>query len=328
MFPLKRPSERGENTAPGGDSAKDVLQRFENQLDSSAPESGVIPVKVTAYGEVSVVLSLEALPGLVCKRMSGFSTKEQATKYMSLVRRYCNALEDIGVSVVPTDLVEVDGPNGGYVVYLLQPELPREELGNEILRNGDDDELFFVVSGFLERAERIFSFNHENPDNLKIAADSQISNWHAAGGELRLLDVGTPCYRIGDEDLFDSAIIGKAMPPPIRFIFDRAGLMKSYFDSYYDPREIIVDHVANYIKEGRPDRMRSVLDFIHGWIREKGDYLKLSEEISIREIKAFYRKDVILLEAFLQCRRLDRFIRTRILGKPYDYILPGKIARY
>lgn len=309
-------------------SEKEVLQQFENQLDPCRPESGVMPATVVACGEVSAVLTLKALPDQVCKRMSGFETESQVHSYIKLVKRYCQTLESIGVDVVPTRFASVKAPVGGFTVYLTQPALPGTELGNDILKNGKDEALFSVIAGFLENAEKIFSFNHTNPDKILIAADSQISNWHVTKDTIRLLDVGTPCIRKGTTDLFDSTIIGKAMPLPLRFIFNRLGMFQRYFDSYFCPREIIVDHLANYIKEGRPDRIPITLDFIHSWIEENGHHLKLKRKITIKEIKSFYQKDVVLLEAFLQCRRLDRFIRTGVMKKTYNYILPGKISRF
>ncbi|MDD9304873.1 MAG: hypothetical protein HUK40_22060 [Desulfobacter sp.] len=240
-----------------------VLQQFENQLNPSQPENGPMAAQVIACGEVSAVLTLKALPGRVCKRMSGVETEDQVGIYIDLVQQYCGALETLGVAVVPTELVRVRSAVKGFVVYILQPDLPKEELGNQILKTGTDDHLFFVVSEFLKTAEKIFSYNHTNTDNRLIAVDSQISNWHVTKQKIRLLDVGTPCLRQGKKDLFDSKIIGKAIPLPIRFVFDRANMFQTYFDSYFSPREIIVDHVANYIKEGRPDRIPKVLKFIH-----------------------------------------------------------------
>jgi hypothetical protein len=34
-----------------------------------------------------------------------------------------------------------------------------------------------------------------------------------------------------------------------------------------------------------------------------------------------------VLELFLRVRRLDRFVRTRLLRRSYDFILPGRIRR-
>ena len=328
MQPLAIEAKFTDHPSSHTKSLEEVLQQFENQLNPSRPENGPMAAQVIACGEVSAVLTLAALPDRVCKRMSGFETADQVRIYIDLVRRYCCTLEALGVAVVPTELVPARSTINGFVVYILQPFLIKEELGNEILKNGTDDHLFFVVSEFLKSAERIFSYNSSNTDNLLIAVDSQISNWHVTSDEIRLLDVGTPCLRQGKKDLFDSKIIGSAVPLPIRFVFDRAGMFQSYFDSYFSPREIIIDHVANYIKEGRPDRISTVLRFIHEWISKHGNHLKLTKEITIKEIRNFYRKDVILLETFLQCRRLDRFIKTRVVGRPYDYILPGKISRF
>ena len=45
------------------------------------------------------------------------------------------------------------------------------------------------------------------------------------------------------------------------------------------------------------------------------------------EVERYYRKDADLLALYLRLRRADRFLRTRVLRRHYDFVLPGPVAR-
>jgi len=49
--------------------------------------------------------------------------------------------------------------------------------------------------------------------------------------------------------------------------------------------------------------------------------------ITQKEVLSYYREDALIWRLYLNLRKLDRFLHTRILRKPYVYILPGKIKR-
>jgi hypothetical protein len=51
------------------------------------------------------------------------------------------------------------------------------------------------------------------------------------------------------------------------------------------------------------------------------------EPIGESEVRSYYREDALIWRLYLGMRRVDRTLRTRILGKEYPYILPGKITR-
>ena len=46
-----------------------------------------------------------------------------------------------------------------------------------------------------------------------------------------------------------------------------------------------------------------------------------------KEVKRYYTEDKIIWSAFLNLRRFDRWISTRLLRRRYEFILPGKIRR-
>ena len=49
--------------------------------------------------------------------------------------------------------------------------------------------------------------------------------------------------------------------------------------------------------------------------------------ITLKEVKSYYREDAFIWRLYLVLRKLDRFLRLKVLKWPYPYILPGKIRR-
>ena len=46
-----------------------------------------------------------------------------------------------------------------------------------------------------------------------------------------------------------------------------------------------------------------------------------------QEVRSYYREDALIWSLYLSMRKVDRFIRRRILRQEYPYILPEKIKR-
>jgi hypothetical protein len=51
------------------------------------------------------------------------------------------------------------------------------------------------------------------------------------------------------------------------------------------------------------------------------------QPIDQKEVESYYREDALIWTLYLSFRRIDRFLRTKILRREYPYILPGKIQR-
>jgi hypothetical protein len=52
-----------------------------------------------------------------------------------------------------------------------------------------------------------------------------------------------------------------------------------------------------------------------------------TQSLSVEEVKRYYREDKLIWRLFLLFRRMDRWLTTRVFGKRYEFILPGKIKR-
>jgi hypothetical protein len=65
---------------------------------------------------------------------------------------------------------------------------------------------------------------------------------------------------------------------------------------------------------------------VNRWLQTEGADLD-AKQLDARAVRRYYEKDAEALELFLRARRVDRFVRTRILRQRYNFILPGPIKR-
>lgn len=306
---------------PVGADPASLAQRLlalENALVPARPES-VPGLRILGYGEVSAVLVLPDVPGLVLKRMAGFADIAAAETYSELVTDYVAAVRSAGVPVLDTQVLVVRRPRRSPVTYLVQPEVVQDRLGNSIMRTADDAThaqlLHRVLDAILAVREKAVK---------DVAVDAQLSNWYLPSGvdEMPvLLDVGTPFVRRDGHQAMDAEIILTTAPAPLRPIFRRLGTVHAYFEDYFDPRTAVVDLVGNYHKEGRPDRIDAALEVVNRRLGPLG-----ASPITRREVDRYYRSDALLLGFWLQARRAERAIRLRT-GRGYDFILPGRVRR-
>ncbi len=314
------------------DHAATVLGDLERTLDPGAPEKAP-GLEVIGYGEVSACLRVAGLPTLVCKRMSGFADDAAAGRYGRLVTDYLDALRAGGVAVVDTSIVPVPRPGRPPVVYLVQPELDPATLGHRLLVSGDDDAVVSALDRVLATTLRLAVSNAGRTDGVEVALDGQLSNWSfdPAGGraaEPVLVDVGTPFMRRGGGHLIDIGWLETPIPPVVRTYYHRRALVAAYIDDYFEPRTVAVDLLGNFHKEGRPDRIALGAQVVNAWLEaDVAAHLGPQQPVTADEVTAYYRSDADLLALYLRLRRADRFLRTRLARKPYDFILPGHVQR-
>ena len=307
-----------------------ALARFEGALDPARPTASG-DVEVLGFGEISVALRLAALPGLVCKRMSGFAGDSDVARYVDLVEEYLHLLALAGVRVADTAPQVVRREGRAPVVYLVQPELPADSLGHHILRTADDAGVVQAIEGALAAVTRLAEANRD-ARGVAVALDGQLSNWsHAASGdgfeEPVLIDVGTPFIRHDGRHAIDLALLHRPIPPGVRAYYRWRGEVSAYLDDYFDPRLVAVDMLGNFHKEGRPDRIPLGVATVNRWLAAQVGVLGERPAVTAEEVERYYRKDADLLALYLRLRKGDRFFRTRVLRRPYDYVLPEHVAR-
>ena len=305
-----------------------LLGRTEQGLDPGDPEADGA-VSVLGYGEVSVALTVAALPGHVCKRMSGFADAAAVDTYVQLVAAYLAELRSAGVTVIDTQPVPVERMGRAPVVYLVQPQVPAATLGTGLLHDADDHALAAAIRAVLGSVARLAEHTAQRTDGLEVALDGQLSNWSfdgAPGSDPVLIDVGTPFMRRSGGHLIDREFLLAPVPAGIRAYYRRRRLVEAYLNDYFVPRLVGLDLLGNLHKEGAADRIGLGIEVVNDWLATSG-VPGPHDPIGAADVDAYYRKDADLLALYLRLRRMDRFLQTRALRRPYDYVLPGHVAR-
>jgi hypothetical protein len=133
--------------------------------------------------------------------------------------------------------------------------------------------------------------------------------------------------RLRGVDELDVEIFLAAIPPLARAWYRRRRAVERYLDDYFDARRLLVDLLGNFHKENRPDRISLALERANAWLAAHAGELGAPRPITAEDVARYYARDAAQLELFLRARRLDRFVRTRCLGRRYEFVLPGPIRR-
>lgn len=315
---------------PLSDRQSERLHEFEYGLDPGRPQKSARPPTIIGYGEISTTFLIPGLEGFACKRMAGFPDQEAATSYVRLVARYIDTLTGVGVRIVDTKACQIESRRR-HVVYLVQPLLEPARFGHKLLHTADDTTLLQCIDRVLEYAQALQRRNASQTDGNEIAVDAQLSNWHydfaeGVASPPTLVDVGTPFMRKNGEHELDTRFLLAPVPQPLRWYYARKRAVETYLDDYFDTRKLILDLLCNFFKEGRPDRISLVLEHVNRWIQARADELTLAP-VSAHDVEAYYEKDAASLELYMRLRKLDRFVRTKVLGQRYNYTLPGPVKR-
>jgi len=145
------------------------------------------------------------------------------------------------------------------------------------------------------------------------------------GSILTYLDTSTPLFRIDGEEQMDPELFLRSAPSFLVWIL-RLLFMQDVVDRYYDLRQVVVDLVANFYKEQRPELIPDLVDVANSFFAGEAADLDLAP-ISEKEVRAYYREDALIWTLYLSMRRLDRWLHTTLLRREYPYILPGKTKR-
>ena len=316
----------------------ELLRRFEAGLNPRRPDESLIPAKILGYGEISTIFEIlhRGQENLAYKRMPIFLNSGEMDRYEALFTRYNTLLNgEIGIRVPPYATARVEPKTGNKVVYIIQGKLPAESLCHRLIHRMDDaslDTLFLVI---LRHMLKVWEFNAKETGTI-IGLDGQLSNWAVTdldpahpdishGTGLSYIDTSTPLIRVHGSEQLEPELFLRSAPSFLVWII-RAFFLQDVLDRYYDLHLVVVDLIANLYKEQRPDLIGRFIDTANSFFAREALHLKI-HPVSEKEVRAYYREDAFIWRLFLALRRLDRFISTRILDRPYPYILPGKIRR-
>lgn len=323
---------------PGLQVDVDLLQEFERSLDPRHPERSRIPARILGYGEISTVfeIQVEGMRGLAVKRLPLFHTVGEMEKYQSAYDEYNRLLEEmIGLHIPPHGRVTVSSDGGRPTLYIVQQQLPSASIGNRALHLLPRVEVLTLVRLVLRELHRVWDFNRRQ-ERVEVAIDGQLSNWSIGGFDpanprlgkgapLLYVDTSTPLFRVDGVEQLNPELFLRSAPSFLVWLI-RLLFLKDVMTRYYSLRLVAIDLIANLYKEQRPDLIPAVIEVVNDFFATEAPDVRVGP-LEDREIRAYYREDALIWSFYLSMRKIDRFVRSRLLRKQYPYILPEAIKR-
>jgi hypothetical protein len=301
----------------------DLLNKFEAGLDPQNLKASSVPALILGFGEISTVFQIGSCADTAYKRMPLFNDIASAERYAGQFFEYCNLLAESGLKLPESETVIVALPGRPVVLYIAQKILPPERFAHKLIHVLNPDETGKMMEKILSRIELVWSYNRKKKPLSELALDGQLSNWvlpENLSGELYFVDTSTPLYRKNGVEQLDPELLLQSAPGFLRWML-RLFFLDDVMNRYYDRRQVCIDLAANLYKEQKPELLPLTVEMMNGMIFGKDNPL------SAGEIEKYYRTDRMIWALFLAFRRIDRFIKTKILMKRYEFILPGKIKR-
>lgn len=310
-----------------------LLQEFERALDPQHPERSTIPARILGYGEISTVFAIDAaeLRGWAFKRLPLFHDHAEIENYRAVFAEYDRLLEqEIGLRLPPRDVAILDGARGRPIFYIVQQQFPAESIGNRVLGALPRAGVPALVTRVLREARRVWDFNRRQ-NRVQVAIDGQISNWviedpsHVEDTPLTYLDISTPLFRVNGVEQLDTELFLRSAPSFLVWIL-RLLFVKDVVNRYYDFHRNAVDLVANFYKEQRADAIPDAIRAANDFFADEAADLSVAP-LTEKEVREYYQEDALIWSLYFSMRKIDRFLRTRLLRGEYPYILPEKIER-
>ncbi|HET8539576.1 MAG TPA: DUF6206 family protein [Anaeromyxobacter sp.] len=288
-----------------------ALAGLEARVERALADADPAGLTVLGYGEISAVLRLDGGgESWACKRLPPFRPGCELEAYQACLEDYLATLGGLGVRVLPTALVELERP-GARVAYVVQPVVPAESLLPAALERASSSEAVGLFGRLVEAVERAVG--------PRVGLDGQVSNWAVFDDRLVYLDVTTPMLR--DErgaERLDTELFLASLPWALRRLVRRF-LLREILDKYYRPRGVVVDALANLVKEGLDRLLPALVETLGA---------RLSPPVTVREVRRAYAADARMWQLLQRLRLLDRAWHRRVRGRTYPFLLPARIERH
>lgn len=300
------------------------LTLFEKKLNPVAFSAADTDAQVLGYGEISTVFQIGRDQKRAYKRMPLFADPAAADSYARNYRRYCNYLQEAGIDLPPDELQTVEVPGRPVSLYIIQKQYPAEWFAHHLIHHESETHIKRVFHRICERIDAVWKFNRRQETRLELALDGQLSNWLFVDGDvetgsLLYVDTSTPLFRLKGEEQLDPELFLKSAPGFLRWII-RSLFLKDVMSRYYDRRQVMIDLTANLYKEQQSDLVPVALGIVNG-------FLDMDDAVDQEEIRKYYKEDRLIWTLFLSFRRVDRWLKARIMRQHYDFVLPGNIKR-
>ncbi|MCC6751317.1 MAG: hypothetical protein IT371_26930 [Deltaproteobacteria bacterium] len=313
------------------------LTAVEREVEAALGRGETPAVPIIGAGEVSVVLGLsDRGEDFACKRMPRFPAGEAVPRYRELCGRYAELLtEQLGLHLPRHEVLDLDAANGQRAVYYVQERLPAAALAHKVLAQLPTDEGVRLLELLFGRVARLAEHNRETP-HLMLGLDAQVSNWVVLpfdgarpslpeSPELWYLDTSTPFLRVDGAEQLDLEILLSSLPAPLVPVV-RLFLIGDIIQAYYEPRRILVDVLGNLIKERLDALLPGGVAAANRVLQERCPWLE-ARTITEDEVRKFYKGNARTWELLQRLRRADRFVKRKLLRRPYPFLLPDQIER-
>ena len=285
---------------------------LEHAVDRALATRDQDGLHVLGYGEITTVLAWPDANGpWACKRLPVFDGPARIERYRQRFDAYIEALRARGVTVHESRL-EVVPTTGGTAVYIVQPALPAERLGPEVLRQANEEDGRALLSDIIDKIAAVSS--------PTLGIDAQLSNWACVDGDLLYFDISTPMLRDDQgNDLLDTELFICTLPPFLRPVV-RHLLLGSIIDQFFEPRATALDLVAALYKEQLPEWVPAAIELAN-------ERLRPDPVLTVPEARRYRRRDARTWEMLQRFRRIDRVWQQRVRRRHYPFLLPGRINR-
>ncbi|MFW9823061.1 MAG: DUF6206 family protein [Candidatus Thorarchaeota archaeon] len=315
----------------------ELLKEFERSIDTIHPETGKIPIKILGFGEMSLVFEIIGDPEqLAYKRIPIFENEKQVRRHIWAYNEYCRILEEeIGFNLPEHKVIWFLDDKGKIQFYSVQAKIDPDSVGNKVIHRVNANEIEILILLVLREIKKVWTLNKQRSD-IMVGLDGQISNFVLMdydiknprvkeNSKLLYLDTSTPLLRKNGVEAMEAELLLNSTPSFLRLLI-KAFFVQDVLDRYYDLRLVIIDLIANFFKEQLPEIIPQLIKRVNIFLKEEASEFKL-EPISFVEVQKYYKSDKMIWLIFQNARRIDRYIKTKLLKKTYDFYLPEKIKR-
>jgi len=315
----------------------EILKKLERSIDIYNPEEGEVPIKILGYGEISLVFELLNNPEQIAyKRIPIFDNETQVERHIWAYNEYNRLLkEEVGLNLPEYDVAWFKDEEGKIQFYCVQEKFPAESVGHRVIHQLNDQDIKTLILLVMREMKKVWEYS-KNHNTINIGLDGQISNFAIVGfdpnnpkvdldSKLMYFDTSTPMFRVNGNEAMEAVLFLKSAPSFLRWLL-KALFLEETIGRYYDWRKVTIDLVANFFKEQKSELIPELINLVNKFFEEEASGFKI-EPLTLEEIEKYYKSDSSMWVIFQNVRRFDRFLKTKIFKKKYDFFLPGKIER-
>ena len=315
----------------------DILKKLEQSIDTYNPENGEVPIKILGYGEISLVFEIVGDPEQIAyKRIPIFDNEKQVKRHIWAYNEYNRILiEEVGLNLPEYDVAWFKDEQDKIQFYCIQEKVMSESVGNRVIHNVSDEDINTLILLAMRDMKKVWLYS-KNHETINLGLDGQISNFAIIGYDpnnprieddtkLIYFDTSTPMFRKNGIEAMDAELFLKSTPSFLRFLV-KSAFLDEVVDRYYDWRLVTMDLIANFFKEQRPELIPGIISQINKFFKEEASEFNM-EPITFKEVEKYYKNDKMIWVIFQNARKIDRYLKTKLFKKKYDFYLPGKIKR-